>query len=344
MFGIGLFSVETMMVFGIGFLTAAIVSLPVISAVHNRAVRLTRRRLDATIPLSVKEMRAQKDALRGKFAAATAQLETSIEGLKAKTFAHTTELGRKNDLVNRLKSELDERAATIAALEIRAQALETREKELWSELNTARNDATARNGALQEAERTIAAMRQELSSLTAAGAARENELRDMLRATGNEVAATTGALQDAQRAGAQLRWEITSLATAAEERRRAIDRQQDEIAAFAAAARDVGPAMPPARPVAEPLREVRSIEPRIPVQVAPPPVARPAEPRVAPVQAPAASNVHEFEPRTTAEWLEYGKGKLRNGRDNGHGNGHDNRNGNAVRVPYERSANGVLPI
>lgn len=336
MFGIGLFTVETVMVFGIGFLTATLVTLATFPAVHNRAVRLTRRRIDATIPLSVKEMYAEKDALRGKFAAATAQLETSIDSLKAKTVAHTTELVRKNELVNRMKATLDERAATIAALEIREKALETREKELWDELNVARSDVTTRNGALQDAERTIAVLRLELSGLTAAGATREKELLDRLRATNNEIAATSGALHDAERTSALMRSEMSSLAAAAaaaEERRRMIDHQQNEIAALAT--RSVRPVMPQAWPAPEPLREVRPAQPR-PLPVAPAAEVRNAEPRVAPAPTPVASNVHEFEPRSTAEWLEYGKAKLRNGQGNGQGG--------ATRVPYEQSANGVLPI
>ena len=60
------------------------VAIPFVGAVHQRAIRLTRKRLDASVPLSVKEMMAEKDALRGKFAAATVALEGGIESLKQK--------------------------------------------------------------------------------------------------------------------------------------------------------------------------------------------------------------------------------------------------------------------
>ena len=59
----GFVTVETVMVFGLGFLVALLLMLAVMPAVHERAVRLTRRKYDP-VPLSEKEMHAAKDRLR----------------------------------------------------------------------------------------------------------------------------------------------------------------------------------------------------------------------------------------------------------------------------------------
>jgi hypothetical protein len=50
--------IETIMYFGIGFLCASLLGLIVVPLVHNRAARLTTRRLEAATPLSMAEIQA----------------------------------------------------------------------------------------------------------------------------------------------------------------------------------------------------------------------------------------------------------------------------------------------
>jgi hypothetical protein len=74
--------------------------------VHDRAVRLTMRRVEATIPLSMAELQADKDLQQAEFAMSTRRLETTIEQLRTKSAGQLAELGRKGDAINRLKFEL----------------------------------------------------------------------------------------------------------------------------------------------------------------------------------------------------------------------------------------------
>ena len=67
---------------------------------HARAVRLTRRRLEALTPMSMVEIQADKDQLRAEFAMSTRRLEMSVEQLKAKTSSQLAEIGKK-DFVRR---------------------------------------------------------------------------------------------------------------------------------------------------------------------------------------------------------------------------------------------------
>ncbi len=134
------FMIESIMYFVIGFLVAALFGLAVTPLVHNRAARLTVRRLEAAIPLSMAEIQADKDLLRAEFAMSTRRLEMNVEQLKAKNARQLAELGKKGDAINRLKIELgalrdqlsasEESAANATAVSAAERTLADRELEL----------------------------------------------------------------------------------------------------------------------------------------------------------------------------------------------------------------------
>src|SRR5512133_3755401 len=97
--------IEPIMYLAIGFLVSMLFGLVLVPLVHNRAVRLTMRRLEAATPLSMAEIQADKDQLRAEFAMSTRRLELSVEQMKAKTTSQLAELGKKTDAINRLKVE-----------------------------------------------------------------------------------------------------------------------------------------------------------------------------------------------------------------------------------------------
>jgi chromosome segregation ATPase len=150
--------IESVMFFGIGFLVAALLGLLFLPLVHNRAVRLTMKRLEASTPLSIAEIRADKDQLRAEFAMTTRRLEMSVDKLKAKTTSQLAELGKKTDAINQLKKELGEKTATIFALE-------TRDKTLRDQLRATEEEFQIKSGALREAERQLADKESELTKL-----------------------------------------------------------------------------------------------------------------------------------------------------------------------------------
>jgi chromosome segregation ATPase len=152
--------IEPIMLFGIGFLVASVIALGIIPLVHNRAVRLTMRRLEAATPLSMAEIQADKDQLRAEFAMSTRRLEMSVEQLKAKTTSQLTELGRKSDAINRLKLELGEKTAAIFALE-------AREKALRDQVRATEQEYAIKTNSLREAEGSLAEKEAEFARLTA---------------------------------------------------------------------------------------------------------------------------------------------------------------------------------
>ena len=152
--------VEPVMYFGIGFLVAALLVLLFVPLVHNRAVRLTMRRLEAATPLSIAEIRADKDQLRAEFAMSTRRLEMSVEQMKAKTTGQLAELGKKTDAINQLKKELGEKTAAIFALE-------SRDKTLRDQLRATEEEFEQKSSALREAERALADKQADLAKLVA---------------------------------------------------------------------------------------------------------------------------------------------------------------------------------
>jgi len=152
--------IEPVMYFGIGFLVAALLGLLFVPLVHNRAVRLTMRRLEAATPLSIAEIRADKDQLRAEFAMSTRRLEMSVEQMKTKTTTQLAELGKKTDAINHLKKELGEKTAAIFALE-------ARDKTQRDQLRTTEQEFELKSNALREAERALADKESELVKLIA---------------------------------------------------------------------------------------------------------------------------------------------------------------------------------
>ncbi|WP_458757785.1 hypothetical protein ACSVBT_17590 [Afipia sp. TerB] len=151
--------VETIMYLAIGFLISTLLGLMIMPLVHNRAVRLTVKRLEAATPLSMAEIQADKDQLRAEFAMSARRLEMTVEQLKNKTISQSAELGKKSDAINRLKIELGEKNAAIFALE-------AREKALRDQLRGTENEFNAKAEALQSAEQALASKQRELAHLT----------------------------------------------------------------------------------------------------------------------------------------------------------------------------------
>ncbi|OPF91159.1 Chromosome partition protein Smc [Rhodopseudomonas palustris] len=152
--------VEQIMYLAIGFLVAMLLALMLAPLVHNRAVRLTTKRLEAATPLSMAEIQADKDQLRAEFAMSARRLEMSVDQLKNKTTSQFAEIGKKTDAINRLKLELTEKIAAI-------ETLEAREKALQEQLQTTEQNFAARTEELRSAEAALAEKQAELARINA---------------------------------------------------------------------------------------------------------------------------------------------------------------------------------
>jgi chromosome segregation ATPase len=152
--------VEPIMYLAIGFLVAMLLGLMIVPLIHNRAVRLTTRRMEAATPLSMAEIQADKDQLRAEFAMSARRLEMSVDQLKHKTTSQLAELGKKTDAINRMKIELGEKNATIFSLE-------AREKAMKEQLRATEEEFAAKTQALRQAEKAHFDKQSELGRLNA---------------------------------------------------------------------------------------------------------------------------------------------------------------------------------
>jgi len=152
--------VEPIMYLAIGFLLSMLLGLMIVPLVHNRAVRLTTRRMEAATPLSMAEIQADKDQLRAEFAMSARRLEMSVDQLKNKTTSQLAELGKKADAINRMKLELGEKNATIFSLE-------AREKAMKQQLRATEEEFTAKTEALRQAEQALTDKQGALAKLNA---------------------------------------------------------------------------------------------------------------------------------------------------------------------------------
>ena len=152
--------IEPIMYLAIGFLLSMLFGLMIVPLVHNRAVRLTTRRLEAATPLSMAEIQADKDQLRAEFAMSARRLEMSVDQLKSKTTSQLAELGKKTDAINRMKLELGEKNATIFSLE-------AREKAMKDQLRATEEEFTAKTESLRDAEQALKDKQNELARLNA---------------------------------------------------------------------------------------------------------------------------------------------------------------------------------
>ena len=152
--------VEPIMYLAIGFLVSMLCGLMIVPLVHNRAVRLTTRRIEAATPLSMAEIQADKDQLRAEFAMSARRLEMSVEQLKSKTTSQLAELGKKTDAINRMKIELGEKNAAIFALE-------AREKAIKEQLGGTEEEFAGKTEQLRAAEQALADKQNELRKINA---------------------------------------------------------------------------------------------------------------------------------------------------------------------------------
>jgi hypothetical protein len=108
--------IEIVMMVALGFLLGCLVALLFARPFWSRAVRLTKRRIEQTMPMSIAEIRAEKDHLRAQFAIEVQRLEAAAT--------------RANDKAVNQLIVANKRRAAIGALERELAALKRRSVEM----------------------------------------------------------------------------------------------------------------------------------------------------------------------------------------------------------------------
>lgn len=138
--------IQTALFFILGFLSAVFLALLVAPAIWRRAVVLTRRRVESSLPLTMAEIQADKDRLRSEHAVAARQLELTIRSQRDKISAYMIEEGRKREEV---AAQVEELADKNAALEKAVEQIRVLREKI--EAGSAReNDLNAEIAALHD--------------------------------------------------------------------------------------------------------------------------------------------------------------------------------------------------
>lgn len=125
--------IENIMYFALGLLAASLLALIVLPAVWKRAVRLTKRRIEAATPITMAEFRADKDQLRAQFALTTRRLEANVESLRNRLAAQLGDVNQDRSDLGALRAERAQRAEIVKELETREAGLRARTQELERE-------------------------------------------------------------------------------------------------------------------------------------------------------------------------------------------------------------------
>jgi chromosome segregation ATPase len=125
--------IENVMYFALGALAAGLLALLIIPAVWRRAVRLTKKRIEAATPMSMAEFRADKDQLRAEFALSTRRLEMNVEALRKRLAEQLGDINKKKSDLGTLKTERDQYLSVARELEEREAELKRRVMELEKE-------------------------------------------------------------------------------------------------------------------------------------------------------------------------------------------------------------------
>ncbi|MBS3847281.1 hypothetical protein KD146_01100 [Devosia sp. BSSL-BM10] len=150
--------IENIMYFALGLLIASLVALIILPAVWKRAVRLTKRRIEAATPITMAEFRADKDQLRAEFALSTRRLEMNVETLRKRLAEQLGDVNQKRSDLGLIKAERDKNLEII-------RELEGREVELRSRVTELEREATDLTQRLRMRERDLDSRSGELATL-----------------------------------------------------------------------------------------------------------------------------------------------------------------------------------
>lgn len=239
-------SVQSAMLVALGFLIAGLIGLLLGSALWSRAVRLTTKRIKASLPLSEAEIRADRDRLRAEFAVRVHKLETALEQAKLDRARQFIEVNRRDAAISTLESTTQDLRAEleehINARRVLEQTVSDRLPRVEARLSEAKRLLFNRDREI--AELTATTKRQKLAMDEAARAPKLPEKlsqpqQPQIEAHASvsaeaEAAAAWAAFERARATERDLRAEIETMQSGAREQAAVIESLQKRIADNAA--------------------------------------------------------------------------------------------------------------
>lgn len=150
--------IELILYFTLGFLSAAFLAALVAPALWRRATTLTRRRIEASVPLTLDEIRADRDSLRAEYAMEVRRLEMDLKAAREKTAEHAVALAKVQQGVNTTTDEREALKADLSRMDAESRG--------WREEMQRKDEGLkALSSALTRTEELLAAQKEEFDKL-----------------------------------------------------------------------------------------------------------------------------------------------------------------------------------
>ena len=175
--------IQFALLFGLGFLSAALLAILIAPAIHGRIVRYTENRLKATLPISPQEVRAQRDMARAVYAAENARTSQELAQERDGMQALRLRYDQLTDEARRLQSDNHDLNMQIGEMDVEAADLRARLRREDSYIQQLKAAIEASEEAAAAKDDEIEAIQQRMSRI----AADTDNLRIDLSARDTEV-------------------------------------------------------------------------------------------------------------------------------------------------------------
>jgi chromosome segregation ATPase len=182
--------IEFGILFGLGFLSAALLATLIAPAIYRRIVAYTEKRLRATMPISPQEVRAQKDMARALYAAENARTRQELETEREKALSQSLktdtisqDAGRMLAENRDIKMHLEEMTVEAGDLRSKARKFEDNAQKLKTRLDASEETVKARATEIGNLNKRIGKVTRELDDLKIAASARDLEIEQARQKT-----------------------------------------------------------------------------------------------------------------------------------------------------------------
>jgi len=172
----------------LGFLLASLLALMVAPAFWKRAVRLTKRRVEATMPMSATDIQADKDQLRAEFAIELRRVEVALEKAKDKAARELVEANKRRVEIAEIRTELESSKG-------RSQEKDNADRVLEQTIRRRLPELEGRLKAAKEAMTELEAANAELRNTAASQAEALKVARSTLNTQRGDIEQLRGALE-----------------------------------------------------------------------------------------------------------------------------------------------------
>ena len=199
--------IQAIMLIALGFLTASLIGVLIAPSFWSRAARLSKKRLEATLPLTLAEIDAAQDQLRAAHAVRARRLESALASAKQKAANQLADNSRLQMQIIALKDqmavldlELSERRNAANVLE---QTITKRFPELDREITAAKAELQERSFDIETLTSKLARREEELAAAQDAAASYQEELQRL-----HQVLERGGADRSGRRVRRASQWDL----------------------------------------------------------------------------------------------------------------------------------------